>query len=34
MDWALLLAVFGLVLLGLAAIYSVELSQDAPNLFT
>jgi len=29
MDWALLLAVFGLVLLGLAAIYSVELSQDA-----
>ncbi|MCR4313795.1 MAG: rod shape-determining protein RodA [Candidatus Uhrbacteria bacterium] len=28
-DWALLLAVFGLVLLGLAAIYSVELSQDA-----
>lgn len=29
MDWALLLAVFGLVLLGLAAIYSVELSQDS-----
>ncbi|MBI4257036.1 rod shape-determining protein RodA [Candidatus Uhrbacteria bacterium] len=29
MDWILLLAVFGLVLLGLAAIYSVELSQDA-----
>lgn len=29
MDWVLLLCVFGLVLLGLAAIYSVELSQDA-----
>ncbi|NQV89857.1 rod shape-determining protein RodA [Candidatus Uhrbacteria bacterium] len=29
MDWILLLAVFGLILLGLAAIYSVELSQDA-----
>lgn len=28
-DWVLLLAVFGLVLLGLAAIYSIELSQDA-----
>lgn len=29
MDWPLLLAVFSLVLLGLAAIYSVELSQEA-----
>ncbi len=29
MDWALALAVFGLVLLGLASIYSVELSRDA-----
>ena len=29
MDWALFLCVFGLVLLGLAAIYSVELSQEA-----
>jgi rod shape determining protein RodA len=29
LDWALVLAVFGLVLLGLSAIYSVELSQDA-----
>jgi rod shape determining protein RodA len=28
-DWFLFLAVFGLVLLGLAAIYSVELSQEA-----
>lgn len=28
MDWVLLLSVFGLILLGLAAIYSVELSQD------
>lgn len=27
-DWVLFLAIFGLVLLGLAAIYSVELSQD------
>jgi rod shape determining protein RodA len=29
MDWALVLCVFGLVLLGLSAIYSVELSQEA-----
>ena len=29
MDWTLFLCVFGLVLLGLAAIYSVELSKEA-----
>jgi len=29
MDWVMFLAVFGLVLLGVAAIYSVDLSQEA-----